>query len=64
VKDVLVHLEKLRTDAAECGLIRDLATDPTKRELFARLAAHLEVLASEVERAIARSFPSQQASPK
>jgi hypothetical protein len=30
MKDMQVHLEKLRTDAAECGLI----TDPTKRELF------------------------------
>jgi hypothetical protein len=46
------HLEKLRADAAECALIRDLATDPQKRELFTRLADHLSVLASEVEAAI------------
>ena len=52
MKDMLLHLEKLRTDAAECGLIRDLSTDPAKKDLFARLAQHLEVLASEVERAI------------
>jgi len=38
------RLEKLRTDAAECALIRDLAPDPTKRELFARVAEHLTVL--------------------
>jgi len=34
------------------ALIRDLATDPAKKELFARLAEHLNVLAAEVERAI------------
>lgn len=34
------QLEKLQRDAAECALIRDLATDPKKRELFARLAEH------------------------
>jgi hypothetical protein len=53
MKDMQVHLEKLRTDAVECGLIRDLATDPAKRELFTRLAGHLETLATEVERAMA-----------
>ena len=48
------HLEKLRRDAAECAIIRDLATDPKKRELFTKLAEHMSVLASEVERAIAK----------
>jgi hypothetical protein len=52
MKDMQAHLEKLRTDAAECALIRDLATETTKKELFARLAQHLEVLADEVEQAI------------
>src|SRR5258708_11078094 len=33
MQDYQTHLEKLRTDAAECALIRDLATDPAKREL-------------------------------
>ena len=47
------QLEKLRTDAAECALIRDLATDPQKRALFTRLAEHLGTLASEVEAAMA-----------
>jgi len=50
MQDMLAQLEKLRRDVAECQLIRDLATDPKKRELFDRLAAHLSVLASEVER--------------
>ena len=30
----------------------DLATDPKKRELFARLAEHLDVLASAVKQAM------------
>ena len=53
MQDMKAHLEKLRADAAECALIRDLATDPDKRELFARLAEHLTTLASEIEAVIA-----------
>jgi hypothetical protein len=53
MQDMKVHLEKLRVQAAECELIRDLATDTAKRELFGRLAEHFRVLAGEVERAIA-----------
>jgi hypothetical protein len=53
MRDMQAHLEKLRTDAAECALIRDLATDARKRELFTRLAEHLSLLAKEVEAAIA-----------
>jgi hypothetical protein len=53
MQDMRAHLEKLRADAAECALIRDLATDPQKRELFTRLAEHLGTLAGEVEAAIA-----------
>jgi hypothetical protein len=49
MKDYLAQLEKLRRDAAECALIRDLATDKAKRELFDRLASHLTVLADQVE---------------
>jgi hypothetical protein len=52
MQDMLTYLQKLRADAAECALIRDLATDPAKKDLFARLAEHLNVLAAEVERAI------------
>ncbi|WP_426525012.1 hypothetical protein [Bradyrhizobium sp. McL0615] len=52
MKDYLAQVEKLRTDAAECALIRDLATDPAKRELFDRLAGHLTVLADQVELAM------------
>ena len=53
MQDMKAQLEKLRSDAAECALIRDLATDPEKRALFTRLAEHLGTLASEVEAAIA-----------
>ena len=56
MQDMKVHLEKLRADAAECALIRDLATDPAKRELFTRLAAHLATLAGEVDAAIAAAL--------
>jgi hypothetical protein len=53
MKDMKAQAEKLRTQAAECALIRDLATKPDKREMFDRLAEHLGRLATEVERAIA-----------
>jgi len=49
MKDYQSQLEKLRRDAAECELIRDLATDKAKRELFDRIASHLTVLANQVE---------------
>jgi hypothetical protein len=50
MKDYQAHLEKLRKDAAECALVRDLATDKAKREMFDRLARHLDELADEIER--------------
>jgi hypothetical protein len=52
MKDYLASLEKLRADAAEAALIRDLATNPAKRELFDRLALHLTSLADQVELAM------------
>lgn len=52
MKDMLAHWEMLQAHAAECGLIRDLATDKRKRELYAQLAQSLQILASEVERVI------------
>ncbi len=53
MKDMHAHLEKLRTQAAECELICGLATDPQKRELFDRLARHHRELAKHVENEIA-----------
>jgi hypothetical protein len=52
MNDYLAQVEKLRKDAAECALIRDLATDKGKREMFDRLASHLTVLADQVEMAM------------
>ena len=52
MEDYQASLEKLRSDAAEAALIRDLATDMTERKMFDRLAKHLGQLADDVERAI------------
>ena len=52
MKDYRASLEKLRSDAAEAALIRDLAADMAKREMFDRLARHLDQLADDVERAM------------
>jgi hypothetical protein len=55
MKDMKAHLEKLLTQAADCEMICALATDPTKRELFARLAEHHRTLVIQVQRVISTS---------
>lgn len=55
MKDYQASLEKLRKEAAEAAMIRDLSTDKAKREMFGRLHDHLNQLADEVERAMAAS---------
>lgn len=52
MKDYRASLEKLRNDAAEAAMIRDLATDPTKREMYSKLHEHFSRLADEVEAAM------------
>jgi hypothetical protein len=52
MKDYQKSVEKLRKDAAEAALIRDLTTDGEKREVFNRLCEHLNRLADEVEQAM------------
>lgn len=52
MKDYQASIDKLRKDAVEAALIRDLATDKTKREMYDRLHEHLNRLADEVERAM------------
>jgi hypothetical protein len=52
VKDYRASLEKLRKDAAEAALIRDLATNKIKREMYAKLYEHFNQLADEVEQAM------------
>ena len=43
MKDYQASLEKLRKDAAEAALIRDLATDKTKREMYRLVAEDVEL---------------------
>jgi heme oxygenase len=52
MRDMQVHLERLRKQAAEYEMIREIATDPVKRDLFAKLAEHFRILAAEVEHAM------------
>jgi hypothetical protein len=53
LKDIQTHLEKLRGEAAECLVLSNLATDPEKRQVFARLAEHITGLASAVQNEVA-----------
>src|SRR5215207_2832256 len=53
--DIRAHLDKIRSDAAECILISSLAPDG-KREVFAKTAEHLNGLASEIEKTIAANI--------
>jgi hypothetical protein len=52
MKDYKTSIEKLRKEAVEAALIRDLATDKAKREVFNRLHDHLSRLADEIEQAM------------
>ncbi len=52
MKDYQASIEKLRMEAAEAALVRDLARDPIKREIFNRLHEHPSRLADEVEQAM------------
>jgi hypothetical protein len=58
MKDYRASIEKLHKDAAEAALIRDLATDKTKRDLYDRLYRHFTGLANEVEQAV-KSSPAE-----
>jgi hypothetical protein len=60
VKDYQASLEKLRNGAVEAALIRDLATDMAKRDMFDRLAKHLDQLADDIERAMNASKVNQK----
>jgi predicted xylose isomerase-like sugar epimerase len=52
MKDYSASIEKLRREAADAALIRDLATDRIKRQMYDRLHHHLSGLADEVEQAM------------
>jgi hypothetical protein len=62
MRDYKSYIEKLRSDAAEAELIRDLATVNAKREMFGQLARHLNQLANEVEHAMNAVRPANAAS--
>jgi hypothetical protein len=61
--DMQARYEKLLADAAECATLRDLATDPEKQALFARLSDHLGVLASLMQRAVGLQKAKTQLRP-
>ena len=54
MEDMQAQFERLLNQASECAKIASKATDKAKQELFARLAQHFSVLASEVEKAITK----------
>jgi hypothetical protein len=54
MKDMQSQLDNLLEQATECSRVAAKATDAAKQELFTRLAQHFTVLASEVEKAIAK----------
>jgi hypothetical protein len=54
MKDMQVHLDKLRDDAAECAVRMAETDDKERRDRLATASQHLNVLADEVERAINR----------
>ena len=57
MQDYKAAITKLRSDAAEAALIRDLATEQSKRDIFDRLHDHLNRLADEIEQAFKRTVP-------
>jgi hypothetical protein len=59
MQEMQAQLVKLREQAAEFDRIACHATDAAKQELFARLAEHFLVLASEVEKAIKKVAPKE-----
>jgi hypothetical protein len=59
MQDMRAQVEKLHVQIAECELIRDLATDPKKRELFTRLAEHFKVLVADIEKVMAAAPPAR-----
>lgn len=52
MKDYQAYAEKFRKDAAECMLIRDLAADGAKREMFEQVASQLNTIAKQLEKAM------------
>jgi hypothetical protein len=55
MKDYLASIQILRVDAAEAALIRDLASEPAKRNMYDNLHKHFNRLADEIELAVKSS---------
>jgi hypothetical protein len=53
MQDMKASAEKLRAEANYAERIASSATDPQKRELYVRLAAHFRELADEIEKVMA-----------
>src|ERR1700733_2157414 len=59
MKDIQTHLNKIRSDAAECLVLGTLAPDG-KQAMFTRIAEHLNALATDLEKTMAtRDDPNQ-----
>ena len=61
MQDIIAKRERYLTEAAECELIRDLATDPKKRELFGRLAHDLRKMVADLDAAVTVQPPPRDA---
>jgi hypothetical protein len=55
MEDMKASAQKMRAEADYAEQIARSATDPQKRELYERLAAHFRQLAGEIEKVIANS---------
>ena len=52
MQDLHARLEKLLADAADCEIIRNLATDHRKRTAFGRLASQYKAMAEAIREEI------------
>lgn len=49
MRDMRAKLESLMTEAADCELIANLATDPAKRATFERMARQYRTMIEELK---------------
>lgn len=72
MKEMLAHLEMLRSQIAECERLQNSAKSQIKRDLYTRLLVRYRAIAIELEQAIAKLPPApdflgrktQEPSPK
>jgi hypothetical protein len=64
MNDIQTQLEKLRREAAECLVLSNLAKDPEKQQLFARVAEHITGLAAAVQNELATEPANAVPAPK